>query len=154
MIFLLYKLYFLSPYTNPTPKPSLTENVLHVLMQNITILMQNIKKILKKNSMLLNFSITGKQEVSYSMLSSLYTFVFINYQCAGTRANTHTFTNTRACVCVRVRVYMVYDMRTYICIITWVWHRYNKEKVLFEDNFSVPIIQKAYKSYRISFLRK
>ncbi len=44
MVFLLYKLYFLSPYTNPTPKPSLTENVLHVLMQNITILMQNIKK--------------------------------------------------------------------------------------------------------------
>ncbi len=48
MIFLLYKLYFLSPYTNPTPKPSLTENVLHVLMQNITILMQNIKKKKKK----------------------------------------------------------------------------------------------------------
>ncbi len=43
MIFLLCKFYFLSPYTNPTPKPSLTKNVLHVLMQNITILMQNIK---------------------------------------------------------------------------------------------------------------
>ncbi len=33
---------------------------------------------------------------------------------------------------------------------TWVWHRYYKEKVIYEDIFSVPIIQKAYKSYRIS----
>ncbi len=34
---------------------------------------------------------------------------------------------------------------------TWVLHRYYKEKVIYEYNFSVPIIQKAYKSYRISF---
>ncbi len=34
---------------------------------------------------------------------------------------------------------------------TWVWHRYYKEKVIYEDIFSVPIIQNAYKSYRVSF---
>ncbi len=34
---------------------------------------------------------------------------------------------------------------------TWVWHRYYKEYVIYEDNFSVPIIENAYKSYRISF---
>ncbi len=43
-------------------------------------------------------------------------------------------------------------MRTQICIMTWVWHRYYKEKVIYEDIFSVPIIQNAYKSYRVSFL--
>ncbi len=32
---------------------------------------------------------------------------------------------------------------------TWVWYRYYKEKVIYEDSFSDPIIQKAYKSYRI-----
>ncbi len=32
--------------------------------------------------------------------------------------------------------------------------RYYKEKVIYEDIYSVPIIQKAYKSYRMSFLRK
>ncbi len=31
-------------------------------------------------------------------------------------------------------------MRTHICIMTWVWHRYYKEKVIYEDIFSVPII--------------
>jgi len=30
-------------------------------------------------------------------------------------------------------------------------HRYYKEKVIYEDIFSVPIIQNAYKSYRVSF---
>ncbi len=35
---------------------------------------------------------------------------------------------------------------------TWVWHRYYKEKVIYEDIFSVPIIQNAYESYRVSFL--
>ncbi len=33
---------------------------------------------------------------------------------------------------------------------TW----YYKEKVIYEDIFSFPIIQKAYKSYRISFFEK
>ncbi len=32
--------------------------------------------------------------------------------------------------------------------------RYYKEKVIYEDIFTVPIIQKAYKSYRISFFEK
>ncbi len=27
-----------------------------------------------------------------------------------------------------------------------------KEKVIYEDSFSVPIIQNTYKSYRVSFL--
>ncbi len=35
---------------------------------------------------------------------------------------------------------------------TWVWHRYYKEKVIYEDIFSVPIIQNAYKSYSVRFL--
>ncbi len=35
---------------------------------------------------------------------------------------------------------------------TQVQHRYYKEKVIYEDIFSVPVIQKAYKSYRMSFL--
>ncbi len=34
---------------------------------------------------------------------------------------------------------------------TWVWRGYHKEKVIYEDIFSVPIIQNAYKSYRESF---
>ncbi len=58
-----------------------------------------------------------------------------------------------ACACVCVCMFMWF-MRTQICIITWVWHRYYKEKVIYEDNFSVPIIQKAYKSYRIRFFEK
>ncbi len=29
---------------------------------------------------------------------------------------------------------------------------YYKEKVIYDDIFSVPIIQNAYKSYRVSFL--
>ncbi len=43
------------------------------------------------------------------------------------------------CVCVCVGMFMWF-MRTQICIITWVWHRYYKEKVIYEDIFSVPII--------------
>ncbi len=43
------------------------------------------------------------------------------------------------CVCVCVCMFMWF-MRTQICIITWVWHRYYKEKVIYEDIFSVPII--------------
>ncbi len=54
------------------------------------------------------------------------------------------------CVCVCVGMFMWF-MRTQICIMTWVWHRYYKEKVIYEDIFSVPIIQNAYKSYRVSF---
>ncbi len=41
-----------------------------------------------------------------------------------------------SCVCVCVDMFM----RTQICIMTWVWHRYYKEKVIYEDIFSVPII--------------
>jgi len=37
---------------------------------------------------------------------------------------------------------------------TQVQHRYYKEKVIYEDIFSVPVIQKAYKSYRMSFFEK
>ncbi len=37
-------------------------------------------------------------------------------------------------------------MRTQIC------NKYYKEKVVYEDIFSVPIIQNAYKSHRVSFL--
>ncbi len=36
---------------------------------------------------------------------------------------------------------------------TCVWQGF-KEKVIYEDIFSVPIIQKAYKSYRVSFFEK
>ncbi len=54
------------------------------------------------------------------------------------------------CMCVCVDMFMWF-MRTQICIMTWVWHRYYKEKVIYEDIFSVPIIQNAYKSYRVSF---
>ncbi len=53
------------------------------------------------------------------------------------------------CVCVWGMFYVVYeDTNLYM---TWVWHRYYKEKVIYEDIFSVPIIQNAYKSYRVSF---
>ncbi len=55
---------------------------------------------------------------------------------------------TSVCVCVCVCMFMWF-MRTQIRIMTWVWHRYYKEKVIYEDIFSVPIIQKAYKSYII-----
>ncbi len=44
------------------------------------------------------------------------------------------------CVCVCVGMFMWF-MRTQICIMTWVWHRYYKEKVIYEDIFSVPIIK-------------
>ncbi len=53
------------------------------------------------------------------------------------------------CVCVCVHVYLVYEDRLVL------WHRYDryyKEKVIFEDIFSVPIIQNAYKSYSVRFL--
>ncbi len=53
-------------------------------------------------------------------------------------------------VCVCVCLFMWF-MRTQICIMTWVWHRYYKEKVIYEDIFSVPIIQNAYKSYSVRF---
>ncbi len=36
------------------------------------------------------------------------------------------------CVCVCVGMFMWF-MRTQICIMTWVWHRYYKEKVIYED---------------------
>ncbi len=51
-----------------------------------------------------------------------------------------------ACVCVCV-VYE--DTNLYN-----EWHWYYKEKVIYEVIFSVPIIQKAYKSYRMSFFKK
>ncbi len=38
-----------------------------------------------------------------------------------------------------------------MCIMTWVRHRQYKEKVIYEDIFSVPIIQNVSKSYRVSF---
>ncbi len=47
------------------------------------------------------------------------------------------------CVCVSVCVCVgmfMWFMRTQICIMTWVWHRYYKEKVIYEDIFSVPVI--------------
>ncbi len=47
--------------------------------------------------------------------------------------------NVCVCVCVCVGMFMWF-MRTQICIMTWVWHRYYKEKVIYEDIFSVPII--------------
>ncbi len=49
----------------------------------------------------------------------------------------------RACVraCVRVCLWF---MRTQICIMTWVWHRYYKENMIYENIFSVPIIQKEF----------
>ncbi len=43
------------------------------------------------------------------------------------------------CECVCVGMFMWF-MRTQICIMTWVLHRYYKEKVIYEDIFSVPII--------------
>ncbi len=53
------------------------------------------------------------------------------------------------CVCVCARVCMLMrSMRTQFCIVN---DRYYKEKVIYEDIFSVPIIQNAYKSYRVSF---
>ncbi len=55
----------------------------------------------------------------------------------------------KMCVCVCV---FMWFMRTHVCIMTWVWHRYYKEKVIYEDIFSGPIIQNAYKSYRVNFL--
>ncbi len=36
--------------------------------------------------------------------------------------------------------------------VMWFMRRYYKEKVIYEDIFSVPIIQNVYKSYRVSFL--
>ncbi len=47
----------------------------------------------------------------------------------------------RMCVCVCVCVGMfMWFMKTQICIMTGVRHRYYKEKVIYEDIFSVPII--------------
>ncbi len=61
--------------------------------------------------------------------------------------------NIPVCVCVCVCVCMfMWFMWTQICIMIWVWHRYYKEKVIYEDIFSVHIIQNAYKSFRVSFL--
>ncbi len=54
------------------------------------------------------------------------------------------------CVCAHM---FLWHMWTHICIMTWVW-RYYLEKVIYEDILSVPIIQKAYKSYIISFFEK
>ncbi len=44
------------------------------------------------------------------------------------------------CVCVCM---FMWFMRTQICIMTWVKHRYYKE-VIYEDIFSVPIIKNAF----------
>ncbi len=64
----------------------------------------------------------------------------------------HNYNFKCVCVCVYVCVCMfMWFMRTQICIMIWVWHRYYKEKVIYEDIFSVPIILNAYKSYRVSF---
>ncbi len=54
------------------------------------------------------------------------------------------------CVCVSGHVYVVYkDTNLYNDM--GMTRRYYKE-VIYEDIFSVPIIQNAYKSYRVSFL--
>ncbi len=59
----------------------------------------------------------------------------------------------RVCVCVYAHVYVVYgDTNLYNDMV--MTYRNYKEKVIYEDKFSVPIIQKAYKSYRISFFEK
>ncbi len=57
----------------------------------------------------------------------------------------------RACVCVCVCVCVgmfMWFMRTQICIMTWVWHRYYKEKVIYEDIFSVPNNSKTLINHR------
>ncbi len=56
----------------------------------------------------------------------------------------------RVCVRVRACVFMWF-MRTQICIMTWVWQRYYNLKVFYEDTAYVPVIQNAYKSYRVRF---
>ncbi len=71
---------------------------------------------------------------------------------------THTCTQLCVCVCVcvsvreslSVRVFVIYE-DTHLYNDMGIWHRYYNEKVIYEDIFSVPIIQKAYKSYRMSF---
>ncbi len=54
--------------------------------------------------------------------------------------------NSQKQTCVRVQFYVVYeDTNLY-------YDRYYKQKVIYENIFSVPIIQNSYKSYRVSFL--
>ncbi len=63
--------------------------------------------------------------------------------CACARACVRVHAHVRVCVCVCVCVCVdmfMWFMRTQICIMTWVWHRYYKEKVIYEDIFSVPIM--------------
>ncbi len=49
--------------------------------------------------------------------------------------------NKRVCVCS-----FMWFMRTNLY-----YDRYYKQKVIYENIFSVPIIQNSYKSYRVSF---
>ncbi len=58
------------------------------------------------------------------------------------------------CVCVCVCVYVVYEDTICIMGIIHGYDGYYKEKVIYGDIFSVPIIKKAYKSNRISFFEK
>ncbi len=61
----------------------------------------------------------------------------------------HSSFSKKVCVCVCVCGVCVYVCvcgslcglwGQQICIMTWVWHSYYKEKVIYEDIFSVPII--------------
>ncbi len=60
----------------------------------------------------------------------------------------HYYVCEKLCVCVCV---FMWFMRTHICIMTWVW-QVLQGNVVYEDIFSVPIIQNANKSNRVSFL--
>ncbi len=63
-----------------------------------------------------------------------------------------------ACVCVSVCVhaYVVYeDTNVYNDMgMTGIINLFYKEKVIYEDIFSLPIMQNAYKSYRVSYKSK
>ncbi len=47
-----------------------------------------------------------------------------------------------SCVCVCVCVCVC--TRTHICIMTWIWHRYYKDKVTYEDITPCPQISKGF----------
>ncbi len=103
-----------------------------------------------------NATITISQFLLFCLVTCffiIYVFIFEKKYYIWGRARLFPFIGAYRCVCVCVCMFMWF-MRTHICIMTWVWHRYYKEKVIYEDNFSVPRIQKAYKSCRVSFFEK
>ncbi len=60
------------------------------------------------------------------------------------------------CVCVCLCVCLCVCPCLSVCLgvgvmMTQICNRYYKEKVIYKDIFSVPIIQNAYKSHRVSF---